>query len=484
MKVLNKPLALYALLLLCIVSALVFATHGIAALIAWIAGWVRPWRIALMIDGISIGILYGFVLKTTFKRFVNVTPCFSFAHKFNEGPWLHLGGDARSSMIINWFTREPCMGMVEYGIAGKTMNIARDDAPGKAHHVQLDDLEPGTKYQYRIVDFPKDDSFHEFSTQPAKPTVFSFAVVGDTQNGGGKGTPNWGFLPIVNSILKHDISLFMHVGDATDQGNDLLSWHEFFEAANPVSSRVPMHIAVGNHDTGTRYMKDPDSKKIYPDEGANYDYVLGYNYHAPPDQDEITPFRSRYYSFYFNNCFIMMVDTQNSLMAGAKNPQWEYMREQLSKVPPGYFKLVFLHRDLIRIRPKEDGTFYHAFDQFAKFLLPILDEYKVDVVFQGHAHNYVNYTWKLSEDAPFEFDKSRANYHPITFFTCGGAGKELRRQEPFDNSKVNLPGFQLQSDSSHFLIVDISDHECVVTARYADDEPFHVRTISKRATNH
>ena len=28
----------------------------------------------------------------------------------------------------------------------------------------------------------------------------------------------------------------------------------------------PMHIAVGNHDTGTNYMKDTEVKR-YPDEG-------------------------------------------------------------------------------------------------------------------------------------------------------------------------------------------------------------------------
>ena len=264
------------------------------------------------------------------------------------------------------------------------------------------------------------------------------------------------------------------MGDFCDQGNDLNSWGVTLKHTSQLADHIPIHIAVGNHDTGTHYMKDPTVKKSYPDEGANFDYLLNYRYDTPADEDEITPFRGRYFSFPYGNCFILVLDTQQSKLADPSNPQWEYMERILAGVPKNIWKIAIYHRDLVAAEPLPEGGHRWKYDKFSKYFLPIFAKHGIDLVFQGHAHHYTHIDWTLSPDVPFypeqpsEIEAKKYEAEPIHLITTGGAGNHLRSNPPITPQDVSLPGFCLQEDSSHFMAVEVREHECIVTARRTD----------------
>ena len=144
-------------------------------------------------------------------------------------------------------------------------------------------------------------------------------MIGDTQNGGGLGTPGWAYPTLAKSMQTQSFDLLMHVGDASEQGNDVRFWHAFLATSGDMLAQHPMHIAVGNHDTGTNYMKDTEVKR-YPDEGANFDYLFGYHYQRPATENEITAFKGRYFAFYYSNCLCLFLDSQNSKLAEGLEP--------------------------------------------------------------------------------------------------------------------------------------------------------------------
>jgi Calcineurin-like phosphoesterase/Purple acid Phosphatase, N-terminal domain len=482
MKILHKELRIYAFLLFLIEIALIIILNLITALILFLIKISYNWNLSIPINSIIIIAFYMSLWYYLSHRFLKVVPSASFAFNYDDGPWIHWRSDPRTSMTINWTTKNETESRLEYGLDQNSMEIL-EGTPGKIHHVEIQGLSPGTKYFYRIIDFNKDNSIHHFSTAPASSTECHFAIVGDTQNGGGFGHKDWAYPAMIERMQKNvetkQLDLILNVGDFCDQGNDLNSWHVTLDASK-LAANVPMHVAVGNHDTGTHYMKDPTVKKKYYDDGANFDYFFNYKYERPPDEDEITPFQGRYYSLTYGNCYFIFVDTQNTKMAEPLNAQWSFLRRKLAEVPKGCWKIVLLHRPQVRLVKGVDGKYEHHFSKFSKFLLPIFEEFEVDIVIQGHAHIYSCIEWKKSYNSKTPLSK------PIWFFISGGGGNEMRKNPPISpkSDEIN-PEIRddlkvyLEENSNHILYVDISGNKAILTAKYPDNSILDEKIIEK-----
>ncbi|MBK8014573.1 MAG: metallophosphoesterase [Deltaproteobacteria bacterium] len=53
---------------------------------------------------------------------------------------------------------------------------------------------------------------------------------------------------LVDQMLKHDPHVIVHTGDVVHQANDLDGWAKHLAASMPLSSRVPVILALGNHE--------------------------------------------------------------------------------------------------------------------------------------------------------------------------------------------------------------------------------------------
>ncbi|MHA1339025.1 MAG: metallophosphoesterase [Promethearchaeota archaeon] len=448
-----------------------------------------------------------YVFTYIWTHYVNVKPSVLKYYKWNDGPWITFFNDPASEIIIHWFTKEKSPSIVEYIKAEEMKNNNNDKNInfkvkrgnfGKKHEVYLRNLEADSKYFYKIKNIPlnsanKNELFY-FKTASKQLKPFNFVVFGDTQNGGGFGTPNWAFPKLVSALKNLEYDLILHTGDATDQGNDLKSWHCFFNAISSIAPYHPLYIAVGNHDTGTQYLCDPEGKK-FPDEGANFDLFFNYPYEREKLENRITPFKSRYLSFDYSNCRFLILDTQNSKLADPKNPQWKWLVTKLKTTPKSYWKIVIVHRTLIKTNIS-DGKIEYIPTKYGKFLIPIFEQYGIDMVICGHDHHL-----KVIEWIPVA-TKNTNNRFGFLYVVSGGAGNELRRNKPYfqtvtkkdfanhKNHQINFDKANLTKDStellhfedtSHFLFVKVDQNDLWIEARTFKNEVFFRYKIHKHS---
>lgn len=169
------------------------------------------------------------------------------------------GADASRSVSAGWRTDAAVASpKVKFGPAGsdestwsETTAASVESAGGFNHHAALDNLKPGTRYNYRVSG--PDGSWGplcSFKTAPEKGG-FTFAVIGDVQ---GKESPTaaWGEAGAWLAA-RDDVDFAILVGDLVDIGAEQPHWEAFFNPLRPeggaslFESKTIMPI-LGNHD--------------------------------------------------------------------------------------------------------------------------------------------------------------------------------------------------------------------------------------------
>jgi hypothetical protein len=95
------------------------------------------------------------------------------------------GANAKSQMIVSWYTDEPATSQVEYakGVSGDTFNMAtkKDTMLTTSHVVVVSDLDPSSSYYFRVVS--KDNSKNEAKsdtnsalTEQARSSIFDIVI--------------------------------------------------------------------------------------------------------------------------------------------------------------------------------------------------------------------------------------------------------------------------------------------------------------------
>lgn len=462
LRVIHRQVWHYLILLLSILFIAILILNVLIQLVSqFIFLYSIKQQVFLYLDLILYPLIALLLIRFLWKRFIHVIPTASQEiYRWNDGPWLHYIGDPRTSITINWITKEKTQTKIRFGSDPLSMNNI-DGKFGKIHRITINNLSPNTQYFYEIIGFENDNQnnaekkkIRSFKTAPDKFKPFKFIVIGDTQNGGGFGDDSWAYPKLVQAFMKKDFDLVIHTGDATDQGNDLKSWHMYFQASLPFSVSKPMHIVAGNHDTGTNCLTDKTQKKL-PDEGANYDYLLGYKYEDPENEKRITPFRDRYFSFDYSNCRFLFIDTQNSKMAEKNSTQWAWLEERLSTLPKGYWAIAILHRAPIELKRDTNNNYYLKHERFGSYVIPILLKYKVRLIISGHDHIFQIMTLE-GMDPPY-------------YIISGGAGNEFRKNDPIKSPDFTKLGIMYREDSSHYLLIEVKENEIFIEPFYSDN---------------
>lgn len=475
--ILNKPLWPFVFLILLVLAAcytiLLFIIKAI---------WLSLTPSEINIIAIVIAVLFfctSFgLIRWLWISFVNVPSTINRLYEWDDGPWLQWKDFPQTSIIINWITKSPTASYISWGSSPESLTKIGNPIITKIHRITLENLSPQTKYYYQIVsDFQGSlqSSLHSFITAPSNYSPFSFVLFGDTQNGGGWGDPQWGYPKLIDHIQNSNLQfdLILHVGDASDQGNDIKSWHQFLSQSARLAGDHPMHISVGNHDTGSNYLHDPTIKKTR-DDGANFDYLFAYPYQVPKTEKTLTSFRGRYYAFEYSNALLLFLDTQNQQLAAPWSPQWKFVEETLVKTTKPW-KLVFVHWPMIEIKQKnresQDGapTYFYRPIHYAKYFLPLFEKYGVQVIFTGHAHEFQHIEWSSAQFFPekvtnFPKQQNRTIHQIIS----GGAGNEMRKNAALLPTTINLPGFHIWEDSTHYTFVRIENDKIMIEAHYPD----------------
>ncbi len=351
------------------------------------------------------------------------------AARLERGPYLENMDKDMVTVRFRVDTASPAW--ISYGAAPDCERFLTPVAAVKEHKVTLFGLLPDTTHCYRLY-LPADESAGvykafegNFSTfrDETKPS-FSFLAFGDS----GSGTGEQRELAAQMDKFKPDFVL--HTGDVLSDGLDADADNQYFKPYANLLSRAPFFLALGNHDYG-REVKTPAGKGFLKENFTPF--------HSVP----LTGLPPHYYFFDEAGARFFVLDS--NAFSGAKfapdlapgSKQYKWLDYFLSKSADKNWRFVVLHQPLY-------STGAHPADEaLVKALEPLFLKYKVDLVLQGHDHDYER-TLPIKEGLPDEASG-------IIYLTLGGGGNQLyiqRRNE--DWSAKFLPVY-------HFAFFDIKD---------------------------
>lgn len=276
------------------------------------------------------------------------------------------------------------------------------------HQYTISSLTPSTKYYYsiQIDDYETTGSFVAAPSDSA--TNVKFFAYGDSRTY--PETHNLVDEQILNEINDDPDyqSIVLHVGDIVTYGTSESSWtNDCFDLDSPNSlllrSITPTTYCIGNHDLpGTLFTK----------------------YWPYPYEDD------HYWSFDYGPAHILVIDQYTTY--STDSTQYNFIDQDLA-VTDKEWKVVMYH---------EPGWSSHRGENenVIQYLQPLLEQYNVDIVFNGHDHFY-----------------ERHQINGIVHLTTGGAGAPL--YSPEYDYPYAIKAFEL----NHFCKIEINDQAMTVT---------------------
>ncbi len=321
---------------------------------------------------------------------------------------------------INWETNKKSTALIKYGEAYPLKNKLEITLANRHHNIQLTNLASNTNYFAEVEIFNGDKSISteklSFKTAPAGIETFRFGVIGDTES-----------RPFINAQIANHVwgnrpDFFVLLGDITDGGKKPFKeqWTmEFFAGTNSLMQRVPIVPLAGNGDGDlywfNQYFNPPLKEGFYKYSWANADFFILHSY----KKAELTP--------------------------GGK--QYTWLENELKKSGADW-KFVLLHYAPYSSDEDDYGNGWEGptdnGDPKVRKLIPLFEQYMVDMVFYGHLHCYER-SWPVY--------KSKVDMNGITYIVSGGGGGNLENFAPhktFFSAKTYR--------GHHYVIVNIFDN--------------------------
>lgn len=233
----------------------------------------------------------------------------------------------------------------------------------------------------------------------------SAVIISNTTHHASAALPDWNFaaagdwgctvdaVNTVNKIVNKDPELVLGLGDYSYTNDTADCW---FDIVQPIDSK--MKIVIGNHD-------------------EEHPTILS-------ELKDHFNLEELYYSFNYQNVHFLALSTD--LSAQPDSPQYNFAKNDLADAAANSsinWIVVFLHRHMYTSPGPID-----AWEGYRDAFHPLFDKYGVDLVLQGHAHNYQRtYPLKfnsINSSEPIVTDKNASTYtdpkNPI--FIIAGLG--------------------------------------------------------------
>lgn len=223
------------------------------------------------------------------------------------------------------------------------------------HEVEAAGLQAGTAYVYRVgSDASGWSSPSVFKTEAEDLTNFTFINVTDSQGSTEADFEIWGATLDKAFQSFPDAEFIIHNGDLTEEPENEQGWDWFFDKGKPWLARYPLMPVTGNHDEvegiADRYTSHFNLPKTEAN-GSNSETV---------------------YSFDYGNAHFIFLNTESNIEGQSK-----WLREDLSK-SKAKWNIVAMHR------PAYGGNQFKKVKEWTE----LFDEFGVDLVLQGHNHEY------------------------------------------------------------------------------------------------
>lgn len=337
-----------------------------------------------------------------------------------RGPYLQ--SVTVTSAIVIWRTDVPGSSRVDYDVGEFTGSIDLPD-PTTEHTITLTDLITGTEVVYRVSTDGVELASGSFRTSPGPDQPFSFAVIGDS------GTGSKEQYAVADQMVALDPQLMLHTGDVVYPDGQADGYDPFFfQPYQALARRAPIFPTLGNHDYHTQ-------------RGQPYLNAF-YLPHNNPANTE------RYYSFDWGNAHFTALDFNT----GPDTDQIAWLKDDLASTDQPW-KIVFYHQAIYSSGPHghEDWA-----DAKRRLLAPIFEQNKVDVVFNGHDHDY----------------ERVQPINGVLYIVTGGGGGPLYQVDP-------QPFSAYAETTYHTVFVTVEGCILTVLAIKPDGTVFDATTLTK-----
>jgi hypothetical protein len=308
--------------------------------------------------------------------------------------------DPTTSVAISWNSDDATENAVFFGtdaadLSQTSVVDAADTYPmpdplGTGFSAKLTGLTPDTTYFYKVgraagTLYPAEAL--SFTTRPTDPCApLRFVVIGDNRADVNSGAPGVSDLyeGIIAETLDFDPHLFVNTGDMVKNGDVAEEWDNMIRASEATWSRIPSITTQGNHDTG-----DPDG------DGALYNRLF-----ELPRNDATTT--EDYYSIDIGAVHFVSLNTQHlDTTELAEMAAW-FDADLAANTQP--WTVVFFHKAVYTRGNHFTGEEEDADGNLGvinKVLTPLFDVHDVDLVLNGHSHDYERYVPTVGLDEAF-----------------------------------------------------------------------------------
>ncbi len=284
---------------------------------------------------------------------------------------------------------------------GTTAELKLHDGSLKGvHKAEAAGLEPNTMYWYRVGN-GQSDGWSEpasFTTEASKNEAFTFINVTDSQGVTEQDFELWRQTLDKAFKLFPESAFIVHNGDLTEHPEDDAAWNHLLGKARSWVASYPFMPVTGNHD------------QVEKKAGA---FVSHFNL---PDNGSPSTIPGTSYSFDYGPAHFVMLNTESKL-----KDQALWLKEDLAANQQPW-TIVSVHR------PAFGGN---QDNKVLKHLVPVFDAFDIDLVLQGHNHEYSRsyplkdgqvvqsggtiYTTINSSGAKFNKKKTEQFYHKVHF---------------------------------------------------------------------
>lgn len=282
-------------------------------------------------------------------------------------------GEAGTSRAFTWYTEEASgTGVLELapgdqpaaftkGTGVRTVAAVSEPVQTDKEHTEtshkaaVTGLEPGHTYIYRVG---RPGAWSEpavFETEtPAESDAVTFLNVTDSQGESEEDFTKWSHTLDKAFALFPEARFVLHNGDLTEDPENESGWNDFFRLPQQWITRYPLMPVTGNHEEVSGEAGRFTSHFLLPDNGAKGSL----------------PGTS--YSFDYGPVHVAVLNTESNVKG-----QTDWLRRDLAATDKPW-KIVAMHRGIY------GGSTYDK----SEVWLPVIDEFQVDLVLQGHNHEY------------------------------------------------------------------------------------------------
>jgi acid phosphatase type 7 len=318
---------------------------------------------------------------------ITLTCLYTSGQQIVRGPYLN--ALSQRSVVIRWRTDSATIGSIIWKREGKTRkNNIKEPAAVTEHIIPISGLKPATKYFYRIQATENEewqlDSSMYFHTAPVTGSKQPVRIWALGDFGNSSTNQRNCFNAMLATSGHHPPDAWLWLGDnAYDFGKDEeYQQHVFDFFGRSFFQSMAIYPSPGNHD--------------YRDQRENGAPVIAYyKIFSVPQQGEAGGVPSgspAYYSVDYGNVHLVSLNSEEEkhgrfAITDTLSNQIEWLKKDLA-ANRQQWTLIYLHRPPYTKAGSHDSDREEDLVQLRENLIPVLEQFNVDLVLSGHSHVY------------------------------------------------------------------------------------------------